>query len=484
MSNLIEAIQTCHVHNLALVQVAQETNIRKSYDFALCIGPGMHDLLKSKTKRRRPSAFENYIVRRLEGARQSAFLDSLALFVVIATCAAVGAIDLFGSHSRSNDLSDADRHKASSRGFGIVAAGVAGIEGFLDKLHASADFSRSGQEGPAAIYGRLFQWLQYGSRDPAYDPLRDIVGRHIRDHLPLPAGFLVFGKPVEKRVLHSIRSLSMEAHLHPKRLRRVLIAAGIISEGQDSRPDQRVVFAAEKASSLVMKARDALSLPEVTEYLNAPRAQAALLARNRFIKPHVEACRAGARDRYAIADLAAFLSRLLAGSASVSKPKPSHGSIPLAAKAACCSAAEIIRLVLDKKLRWTGHLVGTEGYLSLLVDVNEVRMHVRGTETGGVSLRQVATILETNDLVVRALINNGAIAAFMAINPVNRCPQVMVKRTEVARFQKTYISLYRLARDRGQHIKAVKTEMKAAGVKPAFDTVKIKATFYWVSDLL
>lgn len=174
----------------------------------------------------------------------------------------------------------------------------------------------------------------------------------------------------------------------------------------------------------------------------------------------------------------AFLKRLLAGSRSVSKPKPSHGSIPVAAKAACCSASEIIRLVLDRKLKWTGHLLGAEGYLSLLVDVNEVRMHVRGPETGGVSLRQVATMLETNDLVVRALINNGALATFMAINPVNRCPQVMVKRDEVARFQKTYISLYQLARDRRQHIKAVKTELKAARVKPALDTVKIKATFY------
>lgn len=271
----------------------------------------------------------------------------------------------------------------------------------------------------------------------------------------------------------------MEARLHPKRLRRVLTAAGIISEGQASLPDQRVVFAAENVSSLVMKARDALSLPEVVEYLNAPRAQAALLAKNKFIEPHVEAGHAGARDRYAIADLDGFLSRLLAGSASVSKPKPSHGSIPVAAKAACCSATEIIRLVLDRKLKWTGHLLGTEGYLSLLVDVNEVRMHVRGPETGGVSLRQVAAMLETNDLVVRALINNGALATFMAINPVNRCPQVMVKREEVARFQKTYISLYRLARDRHQHIKMVKTELKAAGIKPAFNTVKIKATFYF-----
>jgi hypothetical protein len=66
----------------------------------------------------------------------------------------------------------------------------------------------------------------------------------------------------------------------------------------------------------------------------------------------------------------------------------------------------------------------------------------------------------------------------MAINPVNRCPQTVVKPEEVARFQKKYISLFQLARERRQHIMAAKTEMKTAGVKPAFDTKKIGATFY------
>ncbi|HZC95747.1 MAG TPA: hypothetical protein VE267_06410 [Bradyrhizobium sp.] len=31
------------------------------------------------------------------------------------------------------------------------------------------------------------------------------------------------GKPVERRVLHSIRTLSIETKLHPKRLRKLLV---------------------------------------------------------------------------------------------------------------------------------------------------------------------------------------------------------------------------------------------------------------------
>jgi hypothetical protein len=477
---MLDAIKTCLIHKLALVQIADHADRHTSYDFALLVRPKIDDLdrLRAQAPHQRPSGLESYITRRLEGAQQSPFLDHLELFAAIKTCAMVGAVNLFGRSIGAKDLDDANWHNAGARGYAIVSGGPGAIEEFLDELHATADFSRSGLEGPAAIYGRLYQWLASGSRDPAYNPVRDIVGRHIRAHLPLAAGQIVFGKPLEKRVLHSIRSLSVEAHLHPKRLRRVLISSGIISEHQRALPDQHVVFAAEAASSLVEKAKGALSLPEVAEHLNAPRVQAALLAKNGFIKPHVEAGAAGALDRFAMADLDDFLRRLLADSARVVNPKPSQASIPVAAKAACCSAAEIIRLVLGKKLSWTGYLSGTQGYLSLLVDINEIKLRVRGAEPGGLSLRKVASLLETHDRAVRALINNGHLDSFMAINPVNRCPQTVVKPEEVARFQKTYISLYQLARDRGQHIKTTKTETMAAGIKPAFNALKIGATFY------
>jgi hypothetical protein len=178
-----------------------------------------------------------------------------------------------------------------------------------------------------------------------------------------------------------------------------------------------------------------MSLPEAGEYLNAPRAQVAPLAKNKFIEPHVKASTAGALDLFAPADLDAFLQRLFDGSAKVHKPKPHQCSIPVAAKAACCSAFQIVRLVLDKKLKWTGTLFGTKGYLSLLVDAGEIKRHVSGPAHGGISLRMVASMLETNDVVVRNLIVTGTLETFMATNPVNHCPQVVADPAEIAKFR-------------------------------------------------
>ena len=482
---MIDAIKTCAIHDLPLVQIAKGTEAPQCYDFAVCTAREITSLnrLKASATRRRPSRLESYIIGRLEGARQSTFLDSMKLYAAIKTCGVIGAIELFGREVGLSDLGDDEWHRAGDQGFGIAAAGPDPITKFLDELHACANLGRSGQEGPAAGYGRLYLFLRNRGKDPAFDPIRDIVGQHIRSHLALSAGSLVFGKPVEKRILHSIRSLSLEADLHPKRLRRVLRAAGIIGEHQGALSDHHVVFAAEEASRLVAQAKDAMSLPEVGEYLNAPRVHATLLAKNKFIKPHVVAGSAGARDRFAVADLDAFLGRLLDGSIGTSRLRPYHCNIPTAAKSACCSAAQIVRLALDKKLKWTGRLLGTEGYLSLLVDVREIKLHVRGPEHGGVSLRQVASMLETNDVVVRNLIVTGTLETFMATNPVNRCPQVVVGPAEIARFRETYVSLFQLSRERGKHIKAVRNELNAAGVKPALAPMKMKATFYLRAEI-
>ena len=477
---MIDAIRTCPAHNIALVCIADPTDLRTFYDFALCIGPEIASLdrLEATAARRRPSRLENYIIRRLDGAQQLPFLDSLELYAGIRTCSMIGAADLFGRAFSMKELTDAEWHKAGDRGFQIAAGGATSIVPFLDRLHASFDFGHRGPAGPQVIYGRLYEWLAKNYQDAVYDPVREIIGRHVRAHLPLAAGQRIFRKPVEQRVLHSIRSLSFEAGLHPKRLRRVLLADGIIDQRQGGLPDQHVVFPGGAASSLVEKAKSAMSLPEAGEYLNAPRAQAALLAKNKFIQPHVRAGTAGALDRFTPTDLDAFLQRLFDGSAKVYKPKPHQCSIPVAAKAACCSAVQIIHLVLDKKLKWTGTLFGTEGYLSLLVDVGEIKRHVSGPAHGGKSLRMVASLLETNDRVVRALIDGGHLKATVAINPVNRCPQTVVSPSEVARFRKTYISLFQLARASGKHIATVKNEMRAAGVKPALAPNSVKATFY------
>ena len=151
-------------------------------------------------------------------------------------------------------------------------------------------------------------------------------------------------------------------------------------------------------------------------------------------------------------------------------------------KRACCSAADLVRLILDRKLKWVGRASGERGYLSVRVDLDEVRAKVRGADHGGLTPRQVATMLGVADRVIYALMEGGHLTTRTVVNPINRCPQVIIMPAEVARFKKRYVSLFALAKERGKHFKAVKNELDAADVEPAFKRRKIGATFYRRSD--
>jgi hypothetical protein len=477
----IDCSKTCLVHQIALAVVADDMDPASMHEFTHHVAPILRDLSKlaDQAVRRQLTGLEKYVLTRLDGARQAKFLDSLALFVAIKLCEMLGAVELFGRTANLKRLSDEQWRTAGAAGYAIAAGGPPAIGAFLSRLQATFDFSRrSGTEGPQALYGRLYQWLEFGAEDAAYNPVRDVVGRHIRDHLALGPGDLVFGKPVEIRTLHSIRSLSLEANVHPKRLRKLLRAAGIIGEDQDPLVDASVVFAAGKASSVITRAKGAMSLPAAGEYLNAPRVHRVLLVEAGILVPCLSAAGFGAVDQFAVADLDEFLRRLLDGAEEVKKPKAGQVGIPAAAKRANCKAAEIVRFILDKKLKWVGRLTGLEGYLSVLVELEEIRGLVRGEDHGGLTPNQVACAIEAHDRVARALIRLGHIKTVNTINPINRCPQVVVMPAEVARFQRKYVSLFGLAKERRRHFRKLKQEMDEAGAEPVFDAEKVGATFY------
>ena len=477
----IDCIKTCPVHQIALAVVADDMEAATLHEFTHHVAPVLPHLagLGDQAVRRELTGLEKYVLARLDGAHQAKFLDSLALFVAIKLCEMIGAVDLFSRTANLKRLSDEQWRLAGAAGYAIAAGGPPAISAFLSRLQATFDYSRrGGTEGPQALFGRLYQWLEFGAEDPAYNPVRDVIGRHIGDHLPLGPGDTVFGQPVEVRTLHSIRSLSLEANVHPKRLRKLLRAAGVIGEAQDPLVDASVVFAAGKASSVITRAKGAMSLPAAGEYLNAPRVHRALLVEAGFLVPCVPAAGFGAVDQFAVADLDEFLRRLLADAQPVKTPKADQVDIPAAAKRACCSAAEIVRFILDKKLKWVGRLAGIEGYLSVLVNLDEIRSLVRGEDHGGLTPYKVACTLGVTDRVARELIRHGHLKTVSTINPINRCPQSVVMPAEVERFQQKYVSLFGLAKERGRHFRKLKQELDANGTKLAFDAEKIGATFY------
>jgi hypothetical protein len=476
----IAALKSCPVHTAPLVILDKDLTPNVLHDWSHHVAKVLPDLssLAAGTKRRAITGLETYVhMRVLVGPIRGGLLDTWPLHVAITACETFGAVARFGRTVNLKKLTDEEWRVAGAAGFDILADGKAGLEVFLEDLQAGYPYSGAATEGPQAVLGRIYQVLEFGREDKAYDPLRDLVGDFIRMRFPVGPGDVVFGKPVETRRLHSIRTLSVESGLHPKRLRKVLGAAGVLPEGSDDLADGNCLFDAQRGSLVAREASAAtLSVRKAGEYLNAPRVQRSLLYRAGIIVPRIKA--GGATDQFAPEDLDALLGRLLDGAVPVAAIGPRQADIPDAAKKACCGATEIVQLILDGNLTRKWRLASERGYMAVLVDVDEVRALTRGPDHGGFTAIALKDRMQTSDRVPPKLIAAGYLKAITVVNPINRCPTVVVPAEEVERFEATYVSLFALAKSQGRHFWVVKKELEAAGVKPALRQEDVGATFY------
>lgn len=483
---LLVPLRTCPAHARGLVEIAYARSPHEVHDFTLLAGPRLEELnnFLEMSPHRGPSPLEAYLLDRLEGmSGQAPWLDGLEFHAAAKTCEMIGAVALFGRTANLKRLSEDDWQRAGGAGFRIACGGETMVREFLSDLQRRYPYSRCARERPQAVFGRLYQWLSFGARHPAYDPVRAVVGRHILETTPVGPGDQVFGQPVERRILHSIWTASKETGAHPKRLRKLLAATGLIPKDH-TLPDHRTLFSADDAVKVFRLATGALTLREVANRLNAGRVHTKLLEEHGFIRPAVPAGMNGLGRRvYSPADLNDFLERLLADAVPVDDVRDPLCDLPGAAKRANCSAMEIVQLILERRLTWTGRRTDTAGYLAVLVDVEEVKRHVRGPALDGLTARAVEKALSTTSRVIKALVAAGHLPTHRFINPLNRCPVDVIRFQDVEEFHRQYVSLIVLARERRVHHVALRKSLEAAGVQPALSQEEFHASFYRRSDL-
>ncbi|UFW82091.1 hypothetical protein [Rhizobium sp. SU303] len=116
-------------------------------------------------------------------------------------------------------------------------------------------------------------------------------------------------------------------------------------------------------------------------------------------------------------------------------------------------------------------------------DLEEIADLLRLPDHGGLSLREISKRLTANDRVVRRLVDLGHLASEIAINPVKRCEQQIVREEALADFVREFVSLYVLAKERRENIGAVKRVLTHLGIDPAFPPEDVGARFYRRRDV-
>ena len=285
----IGSIRTCPAHAVALTTLSGGAKALDVYDFAARIAPYARDIekLAATAKQQRLTEFETYLLNRLAGEGGGfPWLDGLPFHAAAKTCEMIGAVAARGRTPYLTRFSEDDWRETGGAGFAIAAGGEPAIRAFLTGLQQSYKRALGGKEMLNAFYGRLYQWLA-GSTNQDFDPLRDLLRRHAIETMPLGPSDTIFGKPVEKRMVHSLYTASVETGVHPSRLQTLLTTIGLLAPASARETPNLVYFDAVAAATFLAKLSGSISMKEAETYLGAGRVHTRLLALAGFINPLV-----------------------------------------------------------------------------------------------------------------------------------------------------------------------------------------------------
>jgi hypothetical protein len=90
---------------------------------------------------------------------------------------------------------------------------------------------------------------------------------------------------------------------------------------------------------------------------------------------------------------------------------------------------------------------------------------------------------KTTFAVVKALVACGKLPTRRIINPRTRHSMIVVSRGDFEAFRAEFVSLSKLAAERGCNLRKVLVELRDRGINPALDPSIYKARFYKQTDV-
>lgn len=369
----LRPVQTCSLHKCKLT-TSSDPGVSIHPDAVFTMFAKICELVAEPQM---PTEMELNIAHRLayHPTQAGDWLDSQTIEQGVKACEMIGATLSHGLKFSHKALSPEDWRQAGAVGFSIARHGADAVYDALSQV-AAMSTTTAGQAGPKAVYGRIYEWLAYNS--PLLDPgpIRGLLRENILNTIVIEPDEVLLGERVQERRLHSVYSLSIKTKLHLKRLRKIVVQAGLASDDSWDLAAHRLVFPVEVSEQLCHDIVDSISLQLVPDTIGCSRTQAESLYREGVLKPVVapDATHGIGKLAFARRDLASFLSRLeLLPVASASQGD--LVDLVSATKRTGRSTADLMARVLSGELSAfrDGRAVTVNGIRFSLADLDPVR---------------------------------------------------------------------------------------------------------------
>lgn len=477
----LRPLRTCPVHGLPLASFAfAESNHRNDFGYRLAQVRLANLVSAGSVRRRSPSSLERHLDARLfSGGPNGSWLDQIGVAALSRCCEVLGAMVARGPDVLLDALNEDDLHAMGGVGFGILEPGPHNLRDYLSTLQDRA--GRGGAAGAQQMFGALYKWLAFSASGPEAATLRDVVRSHIIETMPVGAGEVVLGQAVEKRRVHSVSSAAKEYGFHINTLRNNLSAAGVVTS-DDAVMHAQAIFKVEENRVLLERLQRGVSTKTLRDRMNIDRVPLFILTSNEILRPIIG--RATQDPVFDPEDADRLLEDLGRAGVAVSVPTARQVGVSAATKRANCSLVETIRIMLAGELRWVGLLEGERGFRALLIDADELRAKVALPPLEGFVPSALCKKLGIRGSAIQQMIQSGILETIVVVNPVNRCPQVIVPPAAYEKFVSAYTSLRDVSFQKG-HLSARRTlkELMSSGIHPDPQILSFGAYVFLKSDI-
>ncbi|WP_157999530.1 TniQ family protein [Nitrospirillum viridazoti] len=465
--------RSCPTHRIRLVDLVEKTGGRVYGEVTNAIRPLFKTIADGGLEQSRSDSFylEAYLLHRLQGVEAGAsWLDGLQFHVAARLCEVVGAMDLFGRDVPTKTLDEKALSQSGHVGYDLLKEGLCE---FLDKLRSNLWTETLGA-GAKRLFGRLYSWLIDETENDAYKPLIDIVYNYTVENLPFRSGSKLLGRVVESPQMTSL-AIAVEdsgTDCSEPWLRKVLTIRGLIGDEQQALSADKVLIPAYKMAPLLAAIRRRMPPKAAAAYLGVSKQLLLSLADNGLLRPFFSGDeKTDMKPLYDQQDLDDFLSALAAQ--ALAEPTPNMCPIRLALQNAMSTSLDIVSLILEKRLKQVSQLPGNNGLLSFLVDPDEVRQTLWGTD---LPLIEVRKIMNWRSSTLDFLVQNKIIPVKLATKQNSNRTYMVVCQKDLDNFNMIYVSIPAYMRETGRKSSDISTFIKDRGISPAISHTNLKDT--------
>ncbi|WP_421702756.1 TniQ family protein [Aliiroseovarius sp.] len=472
----IPIIERCTIHSERLITIGKKNNGPARLDVTVIIQKHWAQL-QAASCQEEPDEFDRYLTDRIYGNLTGAWCDGMGIPALWRCAEALGITLLHGKQKRRSNLSRDELRKATLRGFHLLHGGKEQTVSALARFTAGEVRKRGHQPGPQ--YGELQRLLRRKSDyHPDLEPMRELMREYVIEKYPLEKGALVFGKPLDERRIHSMRSACREAKIRRELVEEMLLEKNI---GYRDREGLFVLdrpLTVELVEDLKSEKRRFLSRDEAATFLGATETMFRELHREGVLQPLTGKGR-WERKGFDAEFLAELLAKVFSGTTIHHVAPEGAHTLPCATRIVKCSVPEIMKLVLDGRLKPMGRLGEGFQLKKLLLWEAELREALPTRVRNGYTNTEVSRRLLVTNATLRRLREEGLLEYHRVRSSVSRVTNDLIVPASLANFERDYFSLGMLRQKDPEFSNLRVIDLERLKLKPVVEGDGLRRIYRW-----